>query len=68
MLNISDLQEKRSIVAYSMAGDKKHAGLENVWRRWFIYWKEDFTINGGVLTRRAGYKTYACRILSKYFC
>lgn len=33
MLNISVLQEKRSIVAYSMAGDKKHAGLENVWRR-----------------------------------
>lgn len=33
MLNISVLQEKRSIVAYSMAGDKKHAGLENVCRR-----------------------------------
>lgn len=33
MLYISDLQEKRLIVAYFMARDKKHIGLENVWRQ-----------------------------------
>lgn len=26
MLNISDLEEKKLIVAYSMAGNKKHVG------------------------------------------
>lgn len=49
MLNISDLEEKKLIVAYSMARNKKHVGLENVWRQWCIWWKEDFTVNGGAL-------------------
>lgn len=49
MLDISDLEEKRLIVAYSMARDKKHVGLENVWRQWCIWWKEDFSVNGGAL-------------------
>lgn len=33
MLKISDLEEKKLIVAYSMAKDKKHVGFENVWRK-----------------------------------
>lgn len=33
MLQISDLEEKRLIVAYSMARDKKHVEFENVWRQ-----------------------------------
>lgn len=49
MLNISDSEEKKLIVAYSMARNKKHVGLENVWRQWCIWWKEDFSVNGGTL-------------------
>lgn len=49
MLKISDLEEKKLIVAYSMARDKKRVGLENVWRQWCIWWREDFTVNGGAL-------------------
>lgn len=49
MLKISDLEEKRLIVAYSMARTSKHIGLENVWRQWCIWWRDDFTVNGWVL-------------------
>ena len=49
MLKISDLEEKKLIVAYSMARNKKGVGIENVWRQWCIWWKEDFTVNGRVL-------------------
>lgn len=47
MLKISDLEEKRLIVAYSMARTSKHIGLENVWRQWCIWWRDDFSVNGG---------------------
>lgn len=33
MLKVSDLEEKKLIVAFSMARDNTHVGLENVWRR-----------------------------------
>lgn len=49
MLKVSDLEEKKLIVAYSMARDNTHIGLENVWRRWCVWWKEDFSVNGGAL-------------------
>lgn len=32
MLKISDLEEKKLIVAYSMAKDEKDIGIEYVWR------------------------------------
>ena len=38
MLQISDLEEKRLIVAYSMARTSKHIGLENIWRQWCIWY------------------------------
>lgn len=46
MLNISDVEEKKMIVAYHMVRNKKGVGSENVWRTWCIWWKKDFTING----------------------
>lgn len=49
MLKVSDLEEKKLIVAFSMARDNTHVGLENVWRRWCVWWKEDFSVNGGAL-------------------
>lgn len=49
MLKISDLEEKKLIVAYSMARTSKHIGLENVWRQWCIWWRDDFSVNGGAL-------------------
>lgn len=49
MLKISDLEEKKLIVAYSMARTSKHIGLENVWRQWCIWWGDDFSVNGGAL-------------------
>lgn len=49
MLNISDLEEKRLIVAYSMARTSKHIGLENVWRQWCTWWRDDFSVNGWAL-------------------
>lgn len=49
MLNISDLEEKKLIVAYSMARNKKHIGLENVWRQWCVWWRDDFSVNGWAL-------------------
>lgn len=30
-------------------GNKKHVGLENVWRQWCIWWENDFSVNGGAL-------------------
>lgn len=44
MLNISDLEEKKLIVACSMAKEKKYVGLENVWRHWCICWKDDLLL------------------------
>lgn len=49
MLKISDLEEKKLIVAYSMARTSKHIGLENVWRQWCIWRRDDFSVNGGAL-------------------
>lgn len=49
MLKISDLEEKRLIVAYFMARHKKHIGLEKIWIQWCMWWREDFTVDGVAL-------------------
>ena len=49
MVKISDLEEKKLIVAYSMARTGKHIGIENVWRQWCIRWQDDFSVNGRAL-------------------
>ena len=47
MLKISDLEEKKLIMAYFMA--RRNIGTEKLWRQWCKWWKEDFTVNGGAL-------------------
>lgn len=51
MLKISDLEEKKLIVAYSMAKDEKDIGIEYVWREWHTRWNDDFSVNGRALRR-----------------
>lgn len=49
MLNISDLEEKRLIVAYAIVKENQQAFPEKTWRKWSIWWKDDFSVNGGAL-------------------
>ena len=51
MRKISDLEEKKLIVAYSMAKDEKNIGIEYVWRDWRTRWNDDFSVNGRALRR-----------------
>lgn len=50
MLNIKNVEEKKMIVAYYRVGvSYMNLGIENVWRVWCKFWKEDFVVDGNLL-------------------
>lgn len=49
MLNIRNAEEKKIIVAYYMTRNKRNLGIENVWRIWCTWWKDDFSVDGKLL-------------------
>lgn len=50
MQHIKDLEEKKMIIAYYLAKNKKNVGLETVWRIWSNWWDKDFCDKGRTLT------------------